>query len=425
MKKVLPVRRKLAIALMVCNPTYANDISGSIAASSLMSDNSRKQAESPIEERQDTYQAGLSANYTNWLVDAELDYQFYARKFAEHSQTDEEYADGSSMLMFGKKEDPASLRLQHSRRRLLATPDALDLLANQQDREIITAEPEIRKKVWGADKVYLRGQASRVSFPDSEMQNSKRNGFTLGWIHPLSRASGIQVLAQQTKITFDELPISDYSYETAMVSYAVGLRKLRYQLEAGYNQSKPEVGDKEGAPSYRLSIVYQAGYHQLDLSASRILTDTSFGNGNEEGVNPLPGNDGLNLDVDRIERSSADARWTTQVLCDRCTFYIGASVVIDNYIEKEQDSNSKFGHIGLSYAFSDAASLSLRGSQSDVDFDGEALARSYELTNTSVEYSYKFHWGLGVRLFARQEERTSEAASYTEKSYGGGLSYIF
>lgn len=425
MKKELPVSCKVAIALLLCNSANANDISGSIAASSLMSDNSRKQAENPIEEQQDTYQAGLTANYTNWLVDAELDYQFYARKFAEHSQADEEYADGSSMLTLGKKEDPASIRLQHSRRRLLTTPDALDLLANQQDREIITAEPEVRKKIWGADKVYLRGQATRVNFPDSEMQNSKRDGYSIGWLHPLSRASVMQVFAQQTKITFDELPISDYNYATAMMSYAVELRKLRYQLEAGYNQSEPETGDKEGAPSYRFSVLYQAGYHQLDLSASKTLTDTSFGNGNEEGVNPLPGNDGFNLDIERIERSSADARWTTQALCDRCTFYVGASLVIDDYLAKEQDSTSKFSHVGLNYAFSNSASLSLRASKSDVDFDGEVLARSYELTNTSVEYNYKFHWGLGVRLFARQEERTSAAISYTEKSYGGGLSYIF
>lgn len=425
MKKVLPVKSKLAIALLVCNPVYANDISGSIDASSLMSDNSRKQAENPVEERQDTYQAGLKADYSNWLVDAELGYQFYARKFAEHSQPDEEYADGSSTLVFGKAEDPAALSLQHSRRRLLTTPDAVDLVSNQQDREIITAEPEIRKKVWGADKLYIRGQASRISFPDNDLQNSKRNGYSLGWVHPMSRASILQIFAQQTEITFDELPVSDYTYATTMASYAVKLRQLSYQVEVGYNQNKPEVGEEEGAPSYRLTVEYLAGYHQLELSASRMLTDTSFGNGNEEGVNPLPGNDGLNVDIDRIERSSADARWTTQVLCDRCTFYIGGSVVIDDYLEKEQESSSKFAHLGLSYAFSNASSLHLRESRSDVDFDGGLLARSYELTNTSVEYSYRFHWGLGVRLFGRQEERTSAETSYTEKSYGGGLNYIF
>ena len=119
----------LLVALLVCHPAGAENFSASLAANSWLSDNSLKKSEDPQDERQDSYTAGVKGSYSNSIIDADIGYQAYARTFDKKSQANEEYVDGSSSLVFGKKSDPLALSLKHSRRRLLATPDALDLAA--------------------------------------------------------------------------------------------------------------------------------------------------------------------------------------------------------------------------------------------------------------------------------------------------------
>ena len=392
----------LAILSLCCATAQANDIKGSLSATSLFSDNTLKTRENPIEERQDFYKVGISADYANWLVDAEAKYEWVSRQYAEQSQPDDRYAEGNSNVIFGKEEDPLALELNHSRRILLITPDAVALAQNEQEREVISVLPEIRVRAFAADRLFFSGEFMQVSFPDNELQDSQRH-----------------------------FPASDYAFSSAMLAYGVELRKLKYGLELGYNQSKPEEGEKEGAPSYLLSISYLGGFNQFDLSASRVLTDTSLGNGNLEGVSGVPSSDGLTQAVNKIDRSSASLNWQTQIICTRCQFSIGLSGVEDDYLEKDETSVSVYARGRFTYTFSSASNLSLSIVKSDVDFDSQSTIRDHELNTVSVEYVYSFDNGLSARLGARKEERKSKEESenaygtYTENVYSIGLGYNF
>ncbi|WP_331344901.1 hypothetical protein [Cellvibrio sp. UBA7661] len=421
----------LAILSLCCATAQANDIKGSLSATSLFSDNTLKTRENPIEERQDFYKVGISADYANWLVDAEAKYEWVSRQYAEQSQPDDRYAEGNSSVIFGKEEDPLALELNHSRRILLITPDAVALAQNEQEREVISVLPEIRARVFAADRLFLSGEFMQVSFPDNELQDSQRDGAAFGWLHPLSAVSLLRLNARQQKISFEHFPAADYAFSSAMLAYGVELRKLKYGLELGYNQSKPEEGDKEGAPSYLLSISYLGGFNQFDLSASRVLTDTSLGNGNLEGVSGVPSSDGLTQAVNKIDRSSASLNWQTQIICTRCQFSIGLSGVEDDYLEKDETSVSVYARGRFTYTFSSASNLSLSVVKSDVDFDSQSAIRDHELNTVSVEYMYSFDNGLNARLGARKEERKSKEESenaygtYTENIYSIGLGYNF
>lgn len=417
------------ILYLSCAAAQANDIKGSLAASSLFSDNSLKTSEEPLEERQDLYELGVSADYSNWLIEAEADYSWVSHQYSEESQPDDRYADGSSSVLFGKQEDPLALELSHSQRILLITPDAVALTQNQQERQVIAALPEIRKRIFAADRLSLGGQFVRVSFPEDELQDSRRDGFALGWLHPLSAASFLQLNTQQQKISFDHFALADYTYSGAMLVYGVELRKLKYNLELGYNLSEPENGEEQGAPAYKLSANYVSGFNKFDLMASRTLTDTSFGSGNLDITGGLPGSDGSSPTVDRMDRTSAELNWLTQAICARCQFSTGLSAIEDDYFEKDEKSLSLYSRARFSYSFSQAANLSLGVARADVDFDNDSISRDYELNTISIEYAYYFKNGVTARLAAKNEDRTSTSASedgtYDENIYSIGLVYNF
>lgn len=417
------------ILYLYCAAVHANDIKGSLSATSMFSDNSLKAAEEPIEERQDLYRVGLSADYSNWLVEAEADYNWVSHQFTEQSQPDDRYAEGSSSILFGKQEDPLALELTHSQRILLITPDAVALNQNQQERVMISALPQIRTRIFAADRLTLGGQFVQVSFPDDELQDSQREGLSLGWLRPLSTASFLQLNAQQQTISFEFFPAADYTYSGAMMVYGVKLRKLKYDIEVGYNQSEQKTGEAQGAPSYKVSAIYLSGFNQFDVSVSRAITDTSFGSGNIDSNIGLPSSDGSSQAVERMDRSSADLNWQTQIICARCEFSTGVSVVEDDYLEKDEKSLSRYTRASFLYSFSKAATLSFSAARGNVDFDNVESTRNYELITFSIDYAYNFVNGVGVRLVAKNEDRTAanegESGTYDENIYSIGLAYSF
>lgn len=427
--KSLPARAlPLPIVLLIFTQAHANEIfGGAISANSLVSDNTTKTALEPIEERQDTYQAGLTADYSNWLIEAEADYQLYAKQFAEKSQANEEYVDGSASLIFGKEQEPFGLELNHSRRMLLQTPDAVGLVENMEEREIISAAPIMRARVFSADMLFLQGQVSQVNFLDDDSRDSKRNAVSFGWAHPMSATDVLQFAIQQSDVEFDQQPEFDYTLANAMLSYAVQLRKLNYRVEAGINESSPETGEKERAPAYKLELEYISGYNNVSASFSQRLTDTSFGDGNNYGSSEIPSGDGLTANLRRIDRKTADVSWSTDVICTRCLFSVGASLEDDNYLESDEASRNVYTRSAFTYSLSSAASLKISADRSKYDFNGTEITDDYLIDYLAAEYSYRFLSGINIRFFVRKEERDSDSIenSYEENMYGAGLGYFF
>lgn len=422
------------VLITSCTPSVVADvISGSMRATSHFSDNTLKVSEddNPQEERQDYYDASLAVNYENSFLESEVNYQVHARKFADHSQEDDEYVDGNSLVVIGKNDDPASLRLEHSRVRLLSAPDAVDLVQNQREREIVSAMPELRSRFGKADYIFVRGLASLVRFPDSGLQDSKRTGYVAGWSRPVSGVSNFELMLQQTDIKYDESPEADYTYSTAVATYKVQLRKLSYQLGIGFNRSAPEVGDSQSEPSYVLNVGYQSGYQQFDLEASRQLTDTSVGSGN--GQTNLPGNDGYTSLPERIDRNRAELRWTTEVLCERCKFSVGGVFMEDDYLNKDQQTRTVQSDFLFGYNFSSASNLNFRYIKTDFKSDyiaqlaNGSVMNDYDLKTFAIEYVYRFRMGIELRILGRKDERVSDnpKGTYDENIYGAGIGYVF
>lgn len=427
-QKRFPIIR-LSLLLLAINQAHANDFSASVSASSQISDNSKKtsSAEEAVEERQDIYRLGLRGDYSNWLIDADVDYQLYAQKFAKQSQEDEEYADGSATLVFGKDHNPVGLELSHSRRMLLRSPSDVALLQNMQEREIISAQPVLRTRLSAADLIYVMGRAENVRFIDGSNQDSKRNGGSFGWAHAISKTSAFNLGGHYTDIKFDRMPASDYSLAGVNLAYSVKLRSLDYIIDIGYNETAPEIGEKESAPTYNIRLGYDTGYNMLEVYAGRQITDSSFGNGNLAGPGQIPGTDGFSQNLSKIDRKTVGLNFSSKAICTRCTFTLGASLTDDDYLERDEDMRNTYYRSSFAYAISEASSISLRLDRSEYKQEQDFADADHEMNYLSLEFTHTFASGFDIRLFGRAEKRTSdqEGSNYKENIVGIGLGFVF
>jgi predicted porin len=99
----------------------------------------------------------------------------------------------------------------------------------------------------------------------------------------------------------------------------------------------------------------------------------------------------------------------------------------DDYLEVDNQSRQWGGNLRLNYSFSDAASLALGYSSSELEHEGDEPERNFELGVLSAEYSYTFISDVSIRLRVTDEKRSSEdpVDEYRERYIGAGVRYRF
>lgn len=418
----------LLVCLLFSTPLLANELGGSIAVLSGKSDNALKSNENKIDERQDELQLNVSGDYTNEAVHFEAKYKASAMRFAEDSQENEEFLQGDSSLLFGKAHHPAELLITHSRKTLLDTPDEIALTNNQDEREIVSLSPTLRTKIGTSDSLFITGTATQVSYLQNQILDSARTGATLGWVRGISSIQSFRVVAQQTDVEFDNFNGADYTYSSAVLVYATQLRYLSYSLKVGHNESNPEIGANYNGPTYGVSIGYKSGFHEINLESNQAITDSSLGGGNSPSIDGVPNSDGSRPNsVDQIERLNTELRWETFILCDQCNLFASIYQRDEDYLALEQTAKTQGVAAGFSYRLSKASTVSMRSSKNRQRYTQLDIGNDYDLRLSSIEYSYRFISGVGLRLFAQQEKRTGDVLSqrYVENYFGGGVDYAF
>lgn len=421
-------KSSLLLLMLMSGSLLANELGGSISALTGKSDNAFKTNESKVDERQDELQLNLTGDYTNEAINFEAKYKATAMHFAEDSQEDEQFLEGNSSLLIGKSHQPAEFLITHSRKTLLNAPDEIALTNNQDEREIVSLSPTLRTKIGNSDGVFITGMATQVGYLQNEILDSKRVGATLGWVRGISSIQSFRVVAQQTEVEFDNFNGADYTYSSAALIYAAQLRYLSYSLKLGHNESKPEFGTSYSEPTYGISVNYKNGLHEVSVDSNQMITDSSLGGGNTPTIDGVPGSDGARADsVDQIERLNTELRWTTFVLCEQCNFFVSVYQRDEDYLTLEQAAKTQGVATGFNYRLSKASTFSLRSGKNRLAYTGLVVGSDYDLRLSSIEYSYKFINGLGLKLFAEQEKRTSDAFNrrYVENYFGGGLDYSF
>lgn len=419
----------LSILLLVSYPVLANEFTGSVSALTGQSDNARKATDEKLEERQDEYRVNIGGNYTNSAVKLEADYSASDYRFAKDSQESEQFLEGSSSVLIGKEHHPVDLLITHSRKTLLRSSDEKALVKNQDEREILSLSPTLRANLSSTDSIYITGSVSQISYTHNELFDSTRNGATVGWSHDLSSIQAFKLAAQQIDVEFDNFNGADYTYRRAEIIYGAGLRRLTYNLKAGYNETESQLGLNFDGPTYDIALAYKSGLHEITLISSQVITDTSLGGANMPSVDGSPSSDGERMDdrLEQIERLNSELRWESFFVCDNCNVFVSIYQRDESYLIADLSAKTRGVAAGFIYRLSKPATISVRTGKNNLTYTGLALGTDYDLRQSFIEYSYKFINGLSLKLFAQQEKRTSDSLDqrYLENYVGGGLEYTF
>lgn len=404
-------------------------VSVALTMSSLVTDNSRKKDEDKESERQDNYQLGVLGQHENSYLTARVNYHALVREFDKDSQKTEDYLEGQGNISLGQETHLAALHISHRRKRLLNTPDALDVVENRQERDILSIAPEIRLGSPSSDRLLTQGQFTQIRFTDSKIQDADTEGGIITWSRPVSAISHFQLATQLTTTEFLYLPERNYDYTRADMLYAKSLRLWNYQLKMGHNRSERQEKTFD-SPSFGINVGFVDGRHQWMFGASKMLTDTATGNGAGDSI----GNDGLGRLPEQINREQLSASWRAIMICDRCSVQLTAAMTQDDYLEKDmQTGNSQYSGT-FSYQTSPVSSLEFNYSTLKLSYSGsDRLSSSvggndYTFTYVSVGYQYTFANQVSIETFLRREEREQPStlrSGYTENKIGTALNYRF
>src|SRR5690606_31206101 len=134
------------------------------------------------------------------------------------------------------------------------TPDDIDVLDNRDERDILAVIPTFHAPITTVDDLLVRGSYSKTNYRYNELRDSEATGGSLIWQHKVSAVDVMELSAQQTEIEFEFGPTADYTYQSVMLSYAAMLRQFKYTVAAGYNASKPEIGEEHSSPSFMAEV---------------------------------------------------------------------------------------------------------------------------------------------------------------------------
>ncbi len=403
------------------------DIGGFVELSTAYSDNANKNRTNELSERQDELTLGIDGNYEFNIAKLELDYEVSRGNYDKDSQDDRTLWRGDAGLAIGSKEDTFDLELGHSRRTLLAEARLVDVLDNLEERNISFARPTARVDVTPVDTLSISGIFTDVSYRFDDVRDTERYGGDLRWQHRLSKISGFEVSVQQIEVNYPDLDQGDYDYRLAWIGYESSQRKLGYRIELGYNETEPDVGEEADGIFVNAFLSYGDESNNLQLNASRDITDTSAGNGNDSYFAGAGAGDSV-LDIqDEIERTSLDLTWNYALLCTRCNLELSVGVEIEDYNDANVADNTEAFLSGrLDYRVSGQSLLKARARYRDQDFDDASL-EPFSRYDVDVEYVYNFTEELSGAVFFAYEERTSDLATleYEEFLFGVRAVYAF
>lgn len=416
------------LALCFCTSAWAGKyVDVGLIVGTEYTDNANRSADDGISERQDRYGLTLASDYENHLFDLDVSYSAQERRFSEDSQPTRSIVEGDLDLHLGKPHHFADLLLSHSRRTALRQPDQIDLLVNRDERDIYSAIPTLRARLTPVNHLLLQGHYSQIQYRFDDARDSERLGGSLIWQHTASATDQLQVTATHTEVSFDINPDLDYTYQALTAAYSVALSRLSYTVEAGYNETETEQGERFSSPILRLEVGYEAGQHRFNFSARQFITDSSQAGGNLGD----PGSFGAGRDtvgqMDQLERRSADVRWDYLGLCQRCDLNITAFYRYDDYRTLEEDTDEVGLGAGIGYRLSDRASTHLSVNARRQSFEAAADREAFELGRARLSYRYRFANDLSLELFTHYGKRHSSAPTqrYEETRAGLTLGFVF
>ena len=425
------------VATIISTPLAA-EVNFAVDLESLYTDNARRIDTGNLSERQDRLSLSTDISHQNSWLSANIGYRLTQLLFDKDSQDDRLELDGQADLLFGNEAGRFNVSLNNSKRQVLSNPSQTAIADNLQTRDVTTVEPRFNIFQDQADTFSITGTYSIVNFDRNESAQASfdttTSGGSLSWARKISKVDTLTLSAQHLDVEYDDLVGQDYQYQSAVLSYSTQLRQLSYTIAAGYNVSKPDIGEEDSSPRWEISAQYNSGANVFSFLSEASQTDPSRGNQNQlllGSTDQLSLGNGITTIAGTFDRKSHTFTWANTSLCNRCTFALTGSLSSEDYSEQatsNNDNDQLLASISWSYQLSRISDLSASFTYTDTDFDSASAPLSGFDSNTiQIGYSRQIAENFSLRLNASQTDRSGEVTSgdFDETSVSVAASYQF
>ncbi|MGS2724316.1 hypothetical protein ACVBEJ_11270 [Porticoccus sp. GXU_MW_L64] len=425
------------IATIISTPIAA-DVSFSVDLESLYTDNAQRIGAGNVSERQDRLSLSTDISHQNSWLNANINYRATQLLFDKDSQEDRLELDGQADFLFGSETGRFNVSLNNSKRQVLSNPSQTAIADNLQTRDVTTIEPRLNIFQDQADTFSVVGTYSIVNFDRNESAQTSfdttTTGASLSWARRISKVDTLTLTAQHQDIEYDDLIGQDYQLQSALLSYSTQLRQLSYTIAAGYNVSKPDIGEDDSSPRWEISVQYDSGANVFSFLSEAAQTDPSRGNQNQlllGSTDQLSLGNGITTIAGTFDRKSHTLTWTNSSLCKRCTVTLTGGLSSEDYSEQStlnSDNDQLLASIRWGYQLTRASNLSASFTYRDTDFDSATAPLSgFDSNSIQIAYNRQIAENFSLRLNATQTDRSGEVTpgDFDETSVSVAVSYQF
>lgn len=406
-------------------------LGGSVFVRQVLSDNGTGVGNDQpnIDETQTDIGLNLTSKWRRELYKADINYRVIDSQFQDDTQPDDTIWTGDTDLTVGTGSTFYQLDLSHSRQRFLKDPEDSPLVNdNSDERTIVSAAPKLRARLTGVDSLELTYNYSDVSFDVSESNDSDRSGIDVRYLRRFSSLYTGTIQVGQTQVDFKNSDAADYDTNFLTVRFDGQKRTFNYGIEYGLTQLKPEQGDDVSRPTIRINVDSEMSGNTFALEASRSVSDTSQGNGNDSFFSSEVRFDSNLEDQDQLERKSLSLSWATGIVCSRCNFILAVGAIHQEFVRvSTNDSEQTFINASLNYNFSRALRLGVSARQSEVEFTDPASTGNdveAQLYRLSLAYTWRDNLDFAITHSISEREPVGRAPIETDTT-SATLTYSF
>ncbi|MFL0796120.1 MAG: hypothetical protein K6L73_01365 [Cellvibrionaceae bacterium] len=409
------------VGCSLASSVFAFDISLAGRLEALQTDNALKSSVNEVDEVQTRIGADLAVSHEASDVSFNLDYEANRSRYSEDSQEDETNLEGRSSLEAKLLNKTLITRLSHSRVQVLKEPNDIDLQINRDDRDVSTASLNwvVGSRV---NSLIIYGQLNDIKYDELFVRDSKRVEGGITWRRRISKVSSFSLLSSYRDVTFESFDNADYEYYSASIRYSANLARLNYSLTVGGNEVRRGDAEESGG-LFNLRAEYELPATFMSLYIGRSLTDSSFGDGNQEFLSS-ESSSVSSQSPDIMEYSSVEFLLRREMLCGTCSVSLTAHMQREDHENSLEDREILGGRLSFSYSPSRGSQIRLSRSYTDNEFDELSGKDAYKLEKTELSWSRKFGKSLSFRLFVDEVRRDEEGDKfYDGLSTGISLSY--
>lgn len=385
--------------------------------------------EEKVSETQLELGAGIDGLWNTELAELATRYNYDKTHYQDDSQANHGQITGASRFSFGNNTTWYQLDASHSIRRILLDPSAsATIFENTGEREIVTLTPGVFARLNDANAITLSYSLADIDFDGSSENDSERQGARVIWTRFVSPTREILLSVSEMDIDYDQSDDSDYSIREASLQLYSRQRAFAYSIELGRAVVTQSGFDDRSFTVGGFDVTSRLTDNVFTVFASRSISDSSMGDGNESFFSSDASFDGGIDQRDQIKRTAVGLGWTYENLCSRCAFSINLGLERQEFFTlSENDFDQHFVDLNLAYRIAQDLTFTLISRATEDDFrDAGSPRPDTQALSTWLNLAYEVNHFTEVAMFFERETRSPEGEeSITVNQVGLQLSVSY